>query len=126
MKGFKDFITRGNLLDMAVAFIMGAAFTTVVTAFTKLIMSIISKVLGGVPNFDNVALFGIAIGPFISAVINFLLVALVVYLCIVKPMNLWHARHPAPKAPVTEIDLLTDIRDTLKAGQPSGSATPAA
>ncbi|MDR2930407.1 MAG: large conductance mechanosensitive channel protein MscL [Propionibacteriaceae bacterium] len=119
MKGFKEFITRGNLLELAVAFIMGAAFTAVVTAFTNLIMSAISAIVGGKPNFDQVTIAGVAVGPFITAVINFLLVALVVYFLIVKPINLWRSHHPKTDdtAP-SEVDLLTQIRDALVAQEP--------
>ncbi|MDR2974561.1 MAG: large conductance mechanosensitive channel protein MscL [Propionibacteriaceae bacterium] len=120
MKGFRQFITRGNLIELAVAFIMGAAFTAVVTAFTNLVMSIIGKILGGQPNFDQVAIAGVAIGPFITAAINFLLVALVVYYCIVKPVNAWRSRHQADKeTPPDEVELLTQIRDLLAKNEPT-------
>ncbi len=119
MKGFKEFLTRGNLIELAVAFIMGAAFTAVVTSFTTLVMDIIGRLIGGQPNFDQIAIGGVAIGPFITAVVSFLLVALVVYFAIVKPINSWRERHKEEEPPAgpSEVDLLTQIRDQLAAGK---------
>ncbi|MDR0285905.1 MAG: MscL family protein, partial [Propionibacteriaceae bacterium] len=71
MKGFRHFLMRGNLIDLAVAFILGASFTAVVTAFTSIIMSLLSRI-GGQPNFDAVTVGGIKVGPFITAAISFL------------------------------------------------------
>ena len=118
MKGFKDFILRGNLVELAVAFIMGAAFKGVVDAFTNIVLSLISKVLGGPPNFDQYLPGGIPVGPFLTQVISFLLVATVVYYALVLPVNRFRA-HLTPEAePVaTETDLLAEIRDLLAAKQ---------
>ncbi len=117
MRGFKDFLTRGNLIELAVAFIMGAAFTTVVSSFTDLIMRIIARFTGGQPNLDAWTLFSIPVGPFLTALLNFLIVALVVYLFIVAPINRYRARHDQAGIGDTEseIDLLTQIRDRLPA-----------
>ena len=116
MKGFKDFLMRGNLIDLAVAFILGASFNAVVTAFSKLIMSIIS-LLGGQPNFDNVTIGPIAVGPFITAVVSFVMLAAILYFALVRPMEAIKARvvSSEPAKPTTE-ELLTEIRDLL-AGQ---------
>ena len=75
MKGFKDFIMRGNLIELAVAFIIGGAFATVVSAFTKMIIEALAKV-GGAPNFDDWKVFGLTtFGPFLTALASFLLIA---------------------------------------------------
>ncbi len=115
MKGFKDFLMRGNLLEVAVAFVIGGAFGKVVESFTKLFMDLISKLIGGEANFDSVTVAGIAIGPFITAIVNFVIVAAVIYFLIVKPVNAIRERNkPAEEAvETTEIDLLVEIRDLL-------------
>ncbi|MCL2652330.1 MAG: large conductance mechanosensitive channel protein MscL [Propionibacteriaceae bacterium] len=115
MKGFKEFLMRGNVVSLAVAVIVGTAFTAVVTAFSKLIMSIIGLVFGE-PNFDGLNIGPVNIGVFITAVINFLLIAAVVYFLIVKPMAMLEARKPKPAdepVPPTTEELLTQIRDLL-------------
>ncbi len=118
MKGFKEFIMRGNLIQTAVAFIIGTAFAAVVSTFTNVILSLIALVLGGrEPNFDNWAPGGIPVGTFLTALISFLMVAAVVYFAIVKPMNALEARRKKGQEdegiPPTEADLLTEIRDLL-------------
>lgn len=89
MKEFRDFINRGNVLDMAVGIIIGGAFTAIVSSLTSDIISPILGLFGGL-NFDKYAFtFGevtIGYGKFITAVINFLIMALIVF-CIVKAMN---------------------------------------
>jgi large conductance mechanosensitive channel len=119
LKGFKDFIMRGNLVELAVAFIIGAAFATVVSTFTAVLMGFIGKA-GGKPDFGSVTLLDVNIGQFINAVISFLIVAAVIYFFVVTPYNRLQERmatgeEPAPPAP--EIALLTEIRDLL-AGRP--------
>ena len=97
---------------------MGAAFSTVVDSFTKLVMDTIGQVIGGNPNFDDVSIAGIAVGPFITALVTFLLTATVVYFGIVLPVNRVRARFEKPADPdepgVTSEDLLAEIRDILK------------
>lgn len=118
MKGFRDFIMRGNLVELAVAFIMAAAFGEVVKTFTQVIMDLIGKI-GGVPNFSSFAPEGISIGVFLTALVSFLVIAFVVYFFVVKPYEILRARivKPAkeeePAAASTE-DLLAEIRDLLK------------
>ncbi len=119
MKGFKDFIMRGNLIDLAVAFIIGGAFATVVTSFTKVIIELLAKA-GGSPNFDSWAPGGFtSVGPFLTALVAFLILASVVYFAIVLPyekMRTAFAKPAAaeePAAPTAE-ELLTEIRDLLK------------
>lgn len=115
MKGFKDFIMRGNLIEMAVAFIIGGAFATVVTAFTKIIIELLAK-LGGAPNFDSWHPGGLtSVGPFLTALVAFLILAFVVYFGIVKPYEATKARFVKPaEAGETTESILAEIRDELR------------
>jgi large conductance mechanosensitive channel len=119
MKGFKDFLLRGNLIELAVAFIMAAAFGTVVTTFTKLIMDIIGK-LGAQPDFSQVAIGGVNVGTFITAVVAFVIMSAVVYFGIVRPYEMLKRMTEKPAAPdeagaPTSEELLGEIRDLLQA-----------
>jgi large conductance mechanosensitive channel len=115
MKGFRDFLMRGNLVELAVAFIMGAAFSAVVTSFTQIIMDVINKIVGGKADFSSVSIAGINIGVFVTALVSFVLVAIVVYFLLVKPFTALQARlnPPAQADEPTEAELLTQIRDLL-------------
>lgn len=128
IQGFKDFISRGNVIELAVGVIIGGAFAPIVTAITNVIMGIISALIGQ-PNFDTVLQFSIngsdpiQPGTIITAVVNFLLIAFAVYFCIVLPMNKLREAQAAKAAgeeveeEVTTPDdvlLLTEIRDLLK------------
>jgi large conductance mechanosensitive channel len=117
MKGFKDFVMRGNLVELAVAFIIGAAFAAVVTAFTKVVIELLAKA-GGAPNFDkwhpgNL----VSVGPFLTALVAFLIMAFVVYFFVVKPYELAKARFAkadeVDAAPDENVILLREIRDAL-------------
>jgi large conductance mechanosensitive channel len=115
VKGFRDFVLRGNLVELAVAFVVGAAFATVVKAFTDLLLSLVGKV-GGQPNFNNIAPGGVPVGAFLTALAAFLIVAAVVYFFVVKPYEAVKARFSeaqADAAPDEEVVLLTEIRDLL-------------
>lgn len=117
MKGFKEFLLRGNLVELAVAFIMAASFAAVVESFTAMIMDAIGK-LGGMPDFSSVSIAGIAVGPFLTALVAFVLMAAVVYFAIVRPYQALRDRmakdeEAAPAAPTSE-ELLSEIRDLLK------------
>ena len=127
IKGFKEFIAQGNALELAVAVIIGAAFSPLVKAITDVIMAMISQVVGQ-PNFNSVAQFKLTAsateyvqpGTIITAVVNFLLVAAAVYFAIVMPMNKLKERMAKQKAEeetkeVTDVELLTEIRDLLSA-----------
>lgn len=119
LKGFKDFIMRGNLVELAVAFVIGGAFASVVTATVAVIMDIVGK-FGGTPNFSKYKPGGVSVGAWITAVIAFLILSAVVYFLIVTPYNKIQERmakgeEPAP--PAADIALLTEIRDLL-AGRP--------
>ncbi|BEH02411.1 Large-conductance mechanosensitive channel [bioreactor metagenome] len=117
MQGFKDFIMRGNLIELAVAFIMGAAFNSVVQSFTNIVLSLISLVLGGPPNFDDWQPGGIPFGPFVTQLVGFVLVAAVVYFALVLPVNKLREHMDTTKeeeaSAATEAELLTEIRDLL-------------
>ncbi|GAA3576295.1 large-conductance mechanosensitive channel protein MscL [Microlunatus spumicola] len=128
MKGFRDFLMRGNLVELAVAVIIGTAFAAVVKAFTAMITDIIGK-FGGVPDFSDTSVGGISVGAFITALLTFVLTAAVVYWLVVIPYNRVSARlkkeqDQAESAPaVTSEDLLTEIRDLMRS-QAAGSPTP--
>ncbi|QPL05644.1 MULTISPECIES: large conductance mechanosensitive channel protein MscL [Actinomyces] len=123
INGFKEFIAKGNALELAVAVIIGAAFSPIVTAITDVIMAIIAGVVGQ-PNFDDVLSFAIngsvvRPGTIITAIVNFLLVAVAVYFAIVVPLNkIKERRKTEEEAPAdpTEAELLVQIRDLLAAG----------
>ena len=121
MTGFKNFILRGNLVELAVAFIMAAAFAAVVTATVNLIMDLIGKV-GGTPDFSNYEYKGISIGIWLTAVISFLIISAVVYFFIVKPYTIAKERYfPSPEPGTPEdVKLLQEIRDLLAAQQGRG------
>ncbi len=129
INGFKDFIMRGNVIDLAVAVVIGTAFTALVTAivsniFNPLIAAIFSAeslkdtLVVPLPGGD-----GIRFGAVLGAVISFALVAAVVYFVVVLPLNKLKARQDARRQagvpvevvedPTTELDLLTEIRDLL-------------
>ena len=117
LKGFKDFLMRGNVIDLAVAVVIGAAFGTVIKSFVDVIMSLIGK-LGGEPNFDAWEPRGVPIGSFITALTTFLIVAAAIYFVVVMPLNKLAERRakglePETEAPSEEVVLLTEIRDLL-------------
>ncbi|MFY9728597.1 MAG: large conductance mechanosensitive channel protein MscL [Bryobacteraceae bacterium] len=103
LKGFKNFVRRGNVVDLAVAVVMGGAFGAVVTALVKdLITPIIAAVVGK-PDFSGIV-FTIngsrfPIGDFINAAVGFLLIALAIYIFVVAPMNALTARLRRGEAP---------------------------
>ena len=119
MTGFKNFILRGNLVELAVAFVMAAAFAAVVTATVALLMDVIGKV-GGSPDFSNYAPGGVGVGAWITAVIAFVIMAAVVYFAIVKPYTVAKERYfPSPEPGTPEdIKLLQEIRDLLASRPP--------
>ncbi|HET9423199.1 MAG TPA: MscL family protein [Nocardioides sp.] len=119
MTGFKNFILRGNLVELAVAFIMATAFAAVVTATVALIMDIIGKA-GGQPDFSSYSWEGISIGAWLTALVSFLIMAAVVYFFIVLPYTKAKERFFPTKGDEEEgtpedIRLLEEIRDLLAA-----------
>ncbi len=117
MKGFKDFVMRGNLVELAVAFIIATAFATVVKTFTDVLMALIGKVFS-TPNFDTWRPGGVPFGMFLSALVAFLILAFIVYFFVVRPYEAAKARFfPASEeeaAMAEEVTLLREIRDTLQ------------
>lgn len=118
MKGFKEFLFRGNLIELAVAFIIGGAFAKVVESFTQIIIELLAKA-GGAPNFDAWTPAGLTtVGPFLTVLVSFVILAFVVYFGLVKPYETISAKlkksdeQPAAVGPSTE-ELLAEIRDLL-------------
>ncbi|HVZ83724.1 MAG TPA: large conductance mechanosensitive channel protein MscL [Terracidiphilus sp.] len=99
LKGFRDFILRGNVLDLAVGVIIGGAFGTVVTSLVKDVFTPFIGDMVGKPDFGGLKIGSIMIGNFLNAVISFLMVAAAVYFFIVLPANSLMARLKKPDAP---------------------------
>ncbi len=123
LKEFRDFINRGNVIDLAVAVIIGGAFGAIVTSLVNdLIMPLVGIIIGGI-NFSGLAITAgnaqILYGNFIQAIVNFLIIAFVVFL-IVRAINKMKkpAPPPPPAEPSEDIVLLREIRDLLKDRQP--------
>ena len=123
MTGFKNFILRGNLVELAVALIMALAFASVVQATVAVIMDVIGKI-GGTPNFSAYDWKGISIGSWLTAVVSFLIIAAVVYFLIVMPYTKAKERYfPSPEPGTPEdVKLLQEIRALLATQQ--GRPTP--
>jgi large conductance mechanosensitive channel len=120
MTGFKNFVLRGNLVELAVAFIMSLGFAAVVTATVRVVMDLIGKV-GGTPDFSSYKPGGVHLGAWLTAVISFLILAAVVYFLIVKPYTVAKEKYFPEEAPgePADVALLTEIRDLLAAGSTS-------
>jgi large conductance mechanosensitive channel len=125
LTGFKNFIMKGNVVDLAVAVVVGAAFGAVVDALVKSVMMPLISLLVGQPNFDDFLAFGdVRFGVLLTAVVNFLLVAAAIYFVIVVPMNHMIERRnrklgidqdvKEEAAEDPQIALLTEIRDALR------------
>ena len=116
LTGFKNFILKGNLVELAVALIMALAFTGVVTATVAMIMDLIGKV-GGSPNFSSYAPGGVSVGAWLTALFAFVLIAAVVYFLIVMPYTKAKEVYFPSEEPGTpeDVKLLTEIRDLLAA-----------
>ena len=141
--GFRDFVLRGNVIDLAVAVVIGTAFTAVVTSIVQGLINPLIAAVGGGPNLENtwvvplrevagVTVVGIRVGSIVGAVLNFLIVAAVVYFLVVTPLNRLLALRkqgeaPEQGAPSEEVRLLTEIRDLLaerQDGPRPGTAAP--
>jgi len=128
IKGFKDFLLRGNVVDLAVAVVIGTAFTALVKAFTDSFLTpLIALIGGGGTNGGELVVDGqrFTWGAFISAVITFVLTAAVVYFVVVLPIKAIMERRKrgeeaGPVAP-TQVELLVEIRDLLRAQQGLGA-----
>ena len=123
LKGFKDFLARGNIIDLSVAVVIGTAFTALVTKFTESIIQPLIGRIGAGGNADY-GILRINIGGgqaidlniLLSAMINFVLVAAVVYFLIVLPYKKLRERGEVEQAQDTELSLLTEIRNLLRDG----------
>jgi large conductance mechanosensitive channel len=123
LKGFKDFLMRGNVVDLAVAVVIGAAFGKVVTAIVEKLINPLVAAVFGKPDLSNVLSFKInnadfSIGAILNEVLNFVFVAAAIYFVIVVPMNKLaerRAKGEEAPAPSDEVALLTEIRDSLRA-----------
>jgi large conductance mechanosensitive channel len=121
LKGFKDFLLRGNVVDLAVAVVIGAAFTAVVTAFTNAFLKpLIQLVSGGGQFAGTFVVNGVTFdyASFVNAVITFVLTAAVIYFLVVLPLKVVQERRrrgeEAGQAEPTDVELLIEIRDLLK------------
>ena len=138
LKEFKEFIARGNVVDLAVAVIVGAAFTGVIKALTDNILMPIIAIVFGKQNFDDALIFtannaNIRIGAFITALVNFLIIAFAMFL-VVKAINKMNElgdklrkqkEDEAAEEEQTELELLAEIRDALvgRSGSTGGTGT---
>lgn len=130
LKGFKDFVLRGNIIELAVAVVIGTAFAALVAGFTENIINPVLAAAGGggdIPGWGFPIIAGdpstfVNVGNVVAAVLQFLITAAVVYFVFVMPMNTLAQRRrrdeiPAEEAPAPDIELLTEIRDLLRAQQ---------
>lgn len=128
LKGFKEFISRGNVVELAVGVIIGAAFKNIVDALVDGIINPLIAAVIGKPDFSDAFILtlngtDVKFGLLITAIINFILMAFAIYFCIVMPMNALNARRKkaeelAEEEASDEVKLLTEIRDALAQGTP--------
>ncbi|MDQ3056066.1 MAG: large conductance mechanosensitive channel protein MscL [Actinomycetota bacterium] len=121
MKGFKDFLLRGNVVELAVAVVIGAAFTALVSSFTSSFVTPLIGLLGGGGDAGGTATVNGQVftwGAFIGAIITFVLTAAVIYFAVVLPMKkiaeLRARGEEAGPTASTDVELLTEIRDLLR------------
>ena len=129
LKGFRDFVMKGNVIDLATAVIISTAFSAVVNALVKNVLMPFIAGLVGSPNFDDFAVWNfngnlVQFGVLLTAIVNFLLIAASVYFVIIVPMNHIIERRnrmlgisPEEEAVDPQIALLTEIRDSLRTRQ---------
>ena len=129
LKGFKEFLSRGNIVDLSVAVVIGTAFAALVKTFTDAIITPLTSRIGA--SGTDVGILKVSIGGgqvidlnlIISAAINFLLVAAVVYFLVVVPYNRLRKKGEVEQAQDTELSLLTEIRNLLKDGVSAETVT---
>ncbi len=120
LTGFKDFITKGNVVDVAVGFVAGAAFVALISGITGAIITpLIGLISGGGVDAGVFTVNGqvFDITAVINAIITFILTMALLYFVFVSPMNHWRERNQKGEdipAPPTDVELLTEIRDLLK------------
>lgn len=121
LKEFRDFAFKGNLIDVAVGLIMALAISAVITSLVENVLMPIVGILFGAPSFDQLTVTinnsVIMYGSFLTAVVNFIFIALAVFFFIIKPYERFRKKEEAapPPGPSTEEKLLMEIRDALKA-----------
>jgi large conductance mechanosensitive channel len=122
LKGFKEFLARGNIVDLSVAVVIGTAFTGLVTAFTGSVIKPLIGSIGAGPDMKSgilrIHLMGdnyIDLNAVVTSAINFILVAAVVYFLVVLPYNTYRKRGQVEQAQDTELSILTEIRDLMAA-----------
>ena len=126
LQGFKEFITRGNVIELAVGVIIGTAFKDIVDSLVNSVINPLIGMIFGKPDFSNMLIFAfngseLKFGVLLTAVINFLLMAFALYFFLVLPMNALakrskKAEDDTPKEVSEEVQLLTEIRDALAKG----------
>ena len=121
LRGFKAFISRGNVIDLAVGVVMGVAFAAIVDSLSKDIITPLIGKLGGQPDFSAIKPYGIGIGNFLNAIVSFLIKAAGLYFFIVLPFNRFAAKLAA--APTPSEVLLAQIRDLLAAQTQTATTT---
>jgi large conductance mechanosensitive channel len=124
LKGFKDFLMRGNVVDLAVAVVIGAAFAKVVSGFLEGVINPLIASVAGKPNLDSIGTFTLnhakfSIGLVLTPLVNFVCVGACIYLLVVLPLNKLAERRargvePKTEAPSEEVALLTEIRDSMR------------
>jgi large conductance mechanosensitive channel len=124
LKGFRDFISKGNVIDLAVAVVIGAAFIAVVNAVVEGLITPLIAAIFGEPDLNEVGTFTIngahfSIGLILTAMINFLLVAAAVYFVLIAPMNAFRESQAKfaeeePQAPPEDLLVLQEIRDLIR------------
>ncbi|MDT5095987.1 MAG: large conductance mechanosensitive channel [Mycobacterium sp.] len=124
LKGFKEFLARGNIVDLSIAVVIGTAFTALVKAFTDSVIQPLISSIGAGPNMKSgilrIHLLGdnyIDLNAVLTAAINFVIVAAVVYFLVVLPYNTYRRRGEVEQAQDTELSLLVEIRDLLAGDQ---------
>ncbi len=136
LTGFKDFVLRGNAIDLAVGVVIGAAFGAVVTSLVEGLINPLVAAVFGEPDLTAVGTFTInnavfSLGLILDAIFKFLCVAIALYLFLVLPMNKLAERRKRdevaePEAPAEDVRVLQEIRDILAAQTPAGSASSGA
>jgi len=127
LKGFKEFVMRGNVIDLAVAVVLGAAFGQIVTAIVEHLINPLVAAVFGKPDISQALAFTLngaqfSIGAILQAALNFLFIAIAVYFLIVLPLNKLAERRrrgkePEPAPLTADQQLLTEIRDLLRVRQ---------
>lgn len=126
LKGFKDFLMRGNVVDLAVAVVIGAAFGQVVSGLRKGLIDPLITAVAGARDLSHVGNFtwhqvNFSIGIPLTDAVNFVIIGATIYFVVVMPLNRlaeYRARgvEPETEAPSEEVALLTEIRDLLRSG----------